>query len=206
MLTSSSRKLWCVRRASACVHPLIDVIAPFGEQIKKRGKAPSDSVTSPANTSVTFSHSARRQRQCKCVQHALIQDCGAACRFTRLFPAVLYDICDKHRLCAQANFLWAYAALGKPMGSACLEALAAHAHKQLPRFSAQQLADMMWAFARFRHSPGAPLLQGCEAHATCIARAINARNVVRCCSVHQQQPTQSVHLVKLCVLSPASRC
>ena len=81
----------------------------------------------------------------------------------------------------QANFLWAYATLGKRVGTTCMEALAAQAHKELPRANAQDLENMMWAFAKFNHSPDASLLQSCEAHATRIARAFTPQGVVRCC-------------------------
>ena len=47
----------------------------------------------------------------------------------------------------QANFLWAYATLGEPMGGACLAALAAQAQRQLPRFKEQNLSNMAWALA-----------------------------------------------------------
>lgn len=71
------------------------------------------------------------------------------------------------------------------MGGACLEALAAHAQKQLPHLKAQQLADTMWAFAKFKHSPDATLLRGCEAHATRIARTFIPSDVARCCLLLQ---------------------
>ena len=78
--------------------------------------------------------------------------------------------------------MWAYATLGERMGRACLEALAAQALKQLPRFSAKDLAIMMWALAKLDYSPDDTLLlRGCEAHATRIAGAFSPQGLVRCC-------------------------
>ena len=67
------------------------------------------------------------------------------------------------------------------MGSACLEALAAQAQAQLPQFESQELANMMWAFAKLNYSPSAMLLRGCEAHATRIAGAFSPQELVCCC-------------------------
>ena len=81
----------------------------------------------------------------------------------------------------QANFLWAYATLGERMSSACLEALATQAQAQLPQFKAQELANMMLAFAKLSYSPNATLLQSCEAHDTRIAGEFTPRGLVRRC-------------------------
>ena len=67
------------------------------------------------------------------------------------------------------------------MGGTCLDALATQAHRQLPSFNSQELASMMWAFAKLNYSPKATLLQGCEAHATRIAGAFSPQGLVRCC-------------------------
>ena len=75
------------------------------------------------------------------------------------------------------TLLWAYATLGEPLGSACLEALAAQAQKQLPHFNEQALTNVMWAFAKLNHCPGATLLQSCEAHATCTAGAFTPQGL-----------------------------
>ena len=90
-------------------------------------------------------------------------------------------ISDAPKLCAQANFPWAYATLGERLGCACLEALAAQAQKQLPSFTAQNLANMMWAFAKLEYSPDDTLLRGCEAYATRSAGAFSPQALVRCC-------------------------
>ena len=81
----------------------------------------------------------------------------------------------------QALFPWAYATLGERMGSPCLEALATQAQKQLPHFTAQNLANMMWAFAKLAYTPDKELLQSCEAHAVRIAGAFIPQSLVRCC-------------------------
>ena len=47
----------------------------------------------------------------------------------------------------QANFLWAYAALGERVGGSCLVALSAHALTLLPSSDAQVLANTAWALA-----------------------------------------------------------
>ena len=80
----------------------------------------------------------------------------------------------------QVMFLRAYAMLGARMGSACLEALAAHAQKQLPRFEAKSMVNMLWAFAKLKHKPGAALLRDCEAHATRIVTSFAPQDLVRC--------------------------
>ena len=67
------------------------------------------------------------------------------------------------------------------MDARCLEALAAHALKQLPLFNEQEMASMLWAFAKLNYSPKAALLQGCEEHATRIAETIKPQGLVRCC-------------------------
>ena len=90
-------------------------------------------------------------------------------------------------LCAQANFLWAYATLGERMGGASLEALAAQAQKQLPQFNSQNVANMMWAFAKLKYNPGATLLQSCEANATHTARTLTPQGLVRCCLPSSKQ-------------------
>ena len=82
---------------------------------------------------------------------------------------------------AQSNFLWSFATLGERMGAACLEALATQAQKQLPQFTAQNLANMMWAFAKLSYTPDKELLQSCEAHAVSTARAFSPQDLVRCC-------------------------
>ena len=82
---------------------------------------------------------------------------------------------------AQSNFLWAYGTLGERLGGACMEALAAQALRQLPRFNAQGLVNMMWAFAKLDYSPNEMLLRGCEAHATRCAGAFSPSALVRCC-------------------------
>ena len=81
----------------------------------------------------------------------------------------------------QAMFAWAYATLGERMGSASLEALAAQAQMQLPLFNAQNLANMMWAFAKLSYTPDKELLQSCEAHAVRIVGAFKPQALVRCC-------------------------
>ena len=83
----------------------------------------------------------------------------------------------------QANFAWAYATLGQPLGTACLEALAAQAQKQLPHFKPQDLANTMWAFAKLKLCPDAALLRSCEAHATRKAEVFIPQDLVRCCFV-----------------------
>lgn len=65
------------------------------------------------------------------------------------------------------------------MGSTCLAKLAAHAQTQLPQFKSQELANMIWAFAKLTYSPDATLLRGCEAHATRTAGAFNPQELVR---------------------------
>ena len=95
--------------------------------------------------------------------------------YTQLRRNVLC-ICGKHSSTdAQANFVWAYAMLDERMGAACLKALAAQAQKQLPQFEAQNLANMMWAFAKLAYTPDTTLLQSCEAHAIRTARVQTAR-------------------------------
>ena len=104
-------------------------------------------------------------------------------------PIHCITACDAPALCAQANFLWAYATLGERMGSASLEALAAQAQTQLPSFTAQNLANMMWASAKLEYSPDDTLLRGCEAHATRNAGAFDPQALVRCCLfTDKQQP------------------
>ena len=88
---------------------------------------------------------------------------------------------------AQSMFLSAYATLGERMGAACLEALAAQAQVQLPRFNAQALANMMWAFAKLNYRPEAMLLQSCEAHATRLARTFTPQEMVCCCVLSLKQ-------------------
>ena len=81
---------------------------------------------------------------------------------------------------AQAMFLWAFATLHERMGGACREAVAAQAQKQLPRFGAKDVADMLWAFAKLGHNPDASLLRDCEAHATRLCRTFKPQQLVRC--------------------------
>ena len=81
---------------------------------------------------------------------------------------------------AQSNFLWAYATLGEPMGAACLAALATQGHAQLLQFTAQGLANMMWAFAKLNYRPDTTLLRSCEAHAVRTAATFTPQNLVRC--------------------------
>ena len=81
----------------------------------------------------------------------------------------------------QANFPWAYATLGERMGVACLEALATQAHAQLSHFNAQNITNMMWAFAKLSYRPDSTMLQRCEAHAMRIARSFQPQHLVRCC-------------------------
>ena len=81
----------------------------------------------------------------------------------------------------QAIFPWAYATLGERMSAACLEALATQAQKQLPHFTAQNLANMMWAFAKLSFTLDKELLQSCEAHAVSTDRAFSPEDLVRCC-------------------------
>ena len=66
-------------------------------------------------------------------------------------------------------------------GDALLGACVAQAQKQLPHFKEQELANMMWAFAKLDHCPDATLLQSCEAHATRTAEAFVPQGLVRCC-------------------------
>ena len=88
---------------------------------------------------------------------------------------------------AQSMFLGAYATLGERLGAACLEALAAHAQEQLPRFTAQILANMMWALAKFGYKPDGTLLRSCEAHAVRIAGSFKPQTLVRCCLLFNDQ-------------------
>lgn len=71
--------------------------------------------------------------------------------------------------------------LGAPMGSHCVDALAAQAQKQLPHFDAQELAILMWAFAKLSYSPDATLLRTCEAHATSSVDPFAPHDLVRRC-------------------------
>ena len=175
-----------VNSQCTCVHP------QMGHSMRKaRAKvlwrlahcATCDPVALAAHPSVLFSHSDRcGGSACTLGMHAhtTLRHAGTH-NWSHQSPKTPVT---KRRLCAQAKFMWAYGALGKPMGSACMEALAAHAQKLLPRFRALQLADMMWAFAKFGRSPSAPMLRDCEACATRIARAMHPRDVVRCCLLH----------------------
>ena len=79
----------------------------------------------------------------------------------------------------QAMLLRAYAMLGAPMGSHCLDALAARAQEQLPHFDATSMATMLWAFARLKYKPDAALLRSCEAHATCNVASFAPQDLVR---------------------------
>lgn len=79
-------------------------------------------------------------------------------------------------------FLWAHATLERRVGSACLRALAAQAQKRLPRFQAQQMANMLWAFSKLQYIPHATLLRGCEAHAIRVCKALTPSGLVRCCA------------------------
>ena len=79
-------------------------------------------------------------------------------------------------------FLWAYATLEERVGPACLRALAAQAQMQLPRFQAQQMANMLWAFSKLQYSPNAALLRGCEAHAIRVCEALTPSGLVRSCA------------------------
>ena len=81
-------------------------------------------------------------------------------------------------------FLRAYATLGAAMGDVCLNTLTAQAHEQLPSFEARSLSNMLWAFAKMKHTPDAAMLRDCEAHATRIAASFIPQDVVRwCCQV-----------------------
>ena len=91
----------------------------------------------------------------------------------------MHHVHSKATFILQATFPWAYATLGERMGAACLEALATHAQEQLPRFTAQNLANMMWAFAKLNYSPDATLLLSCEAQGTRIAGTMDPQELVR---------------------------
>ena len=80
----------------------------------------------------------------------------------------------------QANFLWAYATLGKRLDAASLGALEAAAHKLLPQFDSQALSNMLWAFVKLDHMPGSALLRGCEAQAVHTAANFSPQGLVRC--------------------------
>ena len=85
-------------------------------------------------------------------------------------------------------FLRAYATMSlygleQRVGPACLKALAAQAQKQLPRFQAQQMANMLWAFSKLQYSPHAALLRGCEAHTIRVCDALTPSGLVRCCAL-----------------------
>ena len=83
---------------------------------------------------------------------------------------------------SQSMFLWAYATLETRVGHACVKALAAQAQKQLPRFQAQQMANMLWAFSKLQFMPNAALLRSCEAHAMRVCEALTPSGLVRCCA------------------------
>ena len=84
----------------------------------------------------------------------------------------------------QVMFLRAYATLGARMGDVCLNTLTAQAHEHLQRFEARSLSNILWAFAKLKHTLDDALLRDCEAHATCIAASFAPQDVVRwCCQV-----------------------
>ena len=101
---------------------------------------------------------------------------------TRIITADILCLCTLPAACAQTMCLWAYATLGERVSGACLAALAAEAEKQLPRYDAQHVANMLWAFAKLDYSPGAALLRACEAHATRISSSFSGHGLVRRCS------------------------
>ena len=80
----------------------------------------------------------------------------------------------------QVMLLRAYATLEEQIGGACLEALAAQAQEQLPHLEPRHLSNVLWAFAKLKHSPDAALLRGSEARATRTVASFTPQDLVRC--------------------------
>ena len=53
----------------------------------------------------------------------------------------------------QANIAWAFSVLGHSPGPELLEAIAQEAEKKIAEFTAQNISNLLWAFAKLEHMP-----------------------------------------------------